>query len=83
MYFHLVYSLECFAVASGRKSPRKLFLQATEVVDLIDHDFVWNPTSPPFAFHPCPFHMGISLPLENQLLGVFWGGHGCKKPKSK
>ena len=59
MYFHLVYSPECFAVASGRKWTRKRFCQATELMDLIDGEFLGNPTSPPFAFFPCPFHMGI------------------------
>ena len=83
MYFHLVHSPEFFAVASGRKSTRKLFRQATELMDLIDHEFIRNPTSPPFAFHPCPFHMGLSLPLGKRLLGLYWGTHGCKNPKSK
>ena len=83
MHFHLVYSPECFAVACGRKSTRKLFRQATELMDLIDHEFVGDPTSRPFAFLPCPFHMNILLPLEKRLLRVFWGTHGREKPKSK
>ena len=83
MYFHLVYSPEFFAVASGRKSTRKLFRQATELMDFINHEFVGNPTSPPSAFLSCPFQMGISLPLGKRLLGVFWDTHGCEKPKSK
>ena len=83
MYFHLVCSPEFFAVAFGRKSTRKLFRQATELMVLIDHEFVVNPTSLPFVFLPCPFHMGISLPLGKRLLGVFWDTHGCEKLKSK
>ena len=61
MYFHLVCSPERFAVASERKSARKLFRQSLELMVLKDHEFGWNPTFPPYAFHPCPFHMGISL----------------------
>ena len=83
MYFHLVYSRECFAVASGKKLMRKLFRQSTELMDLIDHEFVGNPISPPFALLPCPFHMGISLSLGKRLLVVFWCTDGRKKPKSK
>ena len=83
MYFHLVYSPEIFAIASGRKSTRKLFRQTTELMDLMDHVFVGNPTSPPFAFHPCPFYMGISLPLGKRLLRVFWGIHGGESPRPK
>ena len=83
MCFNLVYSPEFFAAASGRKSTRKIFRQATELIDLIHHVFVGNPTSPPFAFNPCPFHMGVSFPLRKRLLGVFWSTHGCKNPKSK
>ena len=58
MYFHLVYSPEFVAVASGRKSTRKLFRQATVLMDLMEDGFVENPTSAPFAFHQCTFHMG-------------------------
>ena len=83
MYFHLVYSPEFFVVASGRKSARKLFRQATELMVLIDHECVVNSTSAPFTFLSCPFHVGISLPLGNRLTGVFWDTRGCKKPKSK
>ena len=61
MYFHLVCSPEFFAVASERKSARKLFRQSLELMVLKDHEFGQNPTFPPYAFHPCPFHMGISL----------------------
>ena len=54
MYFHLVCSPEYFAVASERKSTRKPFREATELIVLIDHEFVGNSTSPPFAFLPSP-----------------------------
>ena len=50
VYLHLVYSPDPFAVASRRKLTRKLFRQATELMVLIDHEVVWNSTSPPFAF---------------------------------
>ena len=83
MYFHLVYSPEFFAIESGRKSTRNQFRQATELMDVIHHEFEGNPTSPPFALHPCLFDMGILLPLRKRLLGVFLGTHGCQKPKSK
>ena len=83
MYVHLVYSPELFAVASRRKSTRKVFRQATELMVLIDHEFRVNPTSASFAFLLRPFNMGISLPLGQRLLGVFWDIHGCENPKSK
>ena len=83
MYFHLVYSSELFAVASGRKSTRKVFRQATELMILINHELGVNPTSPPFASLSRPVNMGISLPLGKRLLGVFWDIHGCENPKSK
>ena len=83
MYFHLVYAPEFFAVASRGKSTRKLFRQATEFMDVIDHEFVENPTSSPFAFPSCPSNMGISLPLGKRPLGVFWDTLGRQKPKSK
>ena len=83
MYFHLECSSEFFAVASGRKSTRKLFRQATELMAVIDHEFVGTSTSPPFAFLSCPFHIGISRPLGKRLIGMFWDTHGCEKPKSK
>ena len=80
MYFHLVCSPEFFAVASGMKSTRKLFRQVTELMVLRDHEFVVNPTSPPFAFLSCPFHMGISLPLGKQRIGCFGTHIGAKSP---
>ena len=54
-------SPESFAVASEGKSARQLFRQSLEFMVLKDHEFGHNPTSPPYAFHPYPFHMGISL----------------------
>ena len=83
MYFNLGCSPEFFAVASGRKSTCKLFREATELMVLMDHEFVVNPTSPPFASLSCPFHMGISLPLGKSLSRAFWDTHECEKPKSK
>ena len=63
MYFHLVYSAEIFAVTSGRKSTRKLFRQATNLMGLIDHDFVGNSTSSLFAFPLMPLSSGHIAPL--------------------
>ena len=81
MYFHLVCSPEFFAAASERKSTRKHFCQATQLMDLIDHEFVENSTSPPFAVLSCPFHMDISLLLGKRLTGVFFGTHmGAENP---
>ena len=80
MFFHLVYSPVFFSDASGRKSTRKVFCEATELVVTIDHEFLGNSTSPPFAFLSCPFHMGISLPLGKRLIGVIWAMEGCQKP---
>ena len=49
MYFHMVYSQECSPVGSERKSTRKLFRQATELMVTMEHEFVGRSTSPPFA----------------------------------
>ena len=83
MYFHLVCSPEGFGDASGRKSTRILFRQATELMVLMDHHFVGNSTSPSLAFLSCPFHLGILLPLGKRLVGVFWDTQECEKLKSK
>ena len=83
MYFHLVCSQEFFAVATGRKLTRKVLRQATELMVLINHEFIGSSTSPPFAFPSCPFYMGISVPYGKRLTGVFWDTQGCEKPKSK
>ena len=40
MYFHLVYSPECLAVASGRKSTRKRFHQGNELMFTMNHEFI-------------------------------------------
>ena len=82
MYLHRVYSPEFFAIASGRKSTRKIFRQATELIVPIDHEFVGNSTSPPFAPFLCPFYMGISVSLGKRLTGVLWDTHGWKTTKS-
>ena len=50
MYFYMECSRKFFAVASGRKSTCKLFRQATEMMVLIDHEFVGNSTSSCSAF---------------------------------
>ena len=83
MYLHLVYSPKSFAVASGREWTPKPFRQASEVMAVIDNQFVWNSTSSSFAFLSCPFHLGILRPLGQQLTGVFWDIHWCEKHKSK
>ena len=83
MYFYLVYSPEFFVVGSGRKSTRKLFGQAAELIVLIEHEFLGNSTSPPFAFLSCPFQTDISLPFGKRLIGVLLDTHGCENPKSK
>ena len=62
-YLHWVYSPEFFPVASGRKSTRKLFRQATELMVTIEQEFVANSTTPPFALISYPFLRGISLPF--------------------
>ena len=54
MYFHLVCSPEFFAVASSRKSARKLFRRWLKLMVLKDHEFGWNPTSPPMPLIHAP-----------------------------
>ena len=71
MYFHLVCSPEFFAVASSRKSARKLFCQSLVLMVLKYHDFGRNPAFPPYAFHPCPFHVGISLCIGKRAMAMF------------
>ena len=71
LYFHLVCSPEIFAVASERKSARKLFRRSLELMVLKDHEFGQNPTLPPYVFHPCPFHVGISLCIGKRAIGMF------------
>ena len=83
MYVHLVYSTEFLTPVSGRKSTRKRFRQATDLMVLIDHESIANCTSPSFAFLSCPFHMGILLSLGERLIGAFWDTYGWGKPKSK
>ena len=71
LYFYLVCSPEFFAVTSERKSARKPFRRSLELMALKDDEFGRNPTFPPYAFHPCPFHMGISLCIGKQAIGMF------------
>ena len=71
MYFHLVCSAEFSAVASLRKSTRKVFRRLRELMVLKDHEFGRNSTSPPYVFHPCPFHVGISLCIGKREIGMF------------
>ena len=81
MYFHLVYSPDISGVVSPRKSTRKLFCRATELMVTIDHEFVGNSASPPFAFLSYPFHMGMWLPSGKRLIMVFCETYGCVKPR--
>ena len=71
MYFHLVWSPEFFAVASSRKSARRLFRQSHELMVLKYHEFRRNSTFPPYAFHPWPSHAGISFCIGKQAMAVF------------
>ena len=71
MYFHQVCSPEFLAVASERKSARKLFRRSLELMVLKDHEFGRNPTFPPYAFHPCPLHVGISLCIGKRAMAMF------------
>ena len=71
MYFHLVSSPEFFAVASSRKSARKLFRRSPELMVLKQHEFGRNPTFRPYAFHPCPFHVGILLCIGKRAMAIF------------
>ena len=82
MYFHLVCSPEIFAVASSRKSARKLFRRSLELMVLKDHEFGRNPKFPPSAFHACPFHVGISPCIGKRAMAMFQAAYGFRKPKS-
>ena len=82
MYFHLVCSPEFFAVASSRKSARKLFRRSLVLMVLKDHEFGQNPTFPPYAFHPSPFHVGISLCIGKRAMAMFQAAYGSRKRKS-
>ena len=71
MYFHLVCSPEFFAVASSRKSARKLSVDRWN--SWFSRTMSWdrNPTFPPYAFHPWPFHAGISFCIGKRAMAVF------------
>ena len=71
MYFHRVCSPEFLAVGSSRKSASNLFRRSLELMVLKDHEFRRNPTFPPYAFHPCPFHVGISLCIGKRANAMF------------
>ena len=71
MYFHPGCSPEFLAVASSRKSARKLFCRSLELMVLKDHEFGRNPMFPPYAFHPCPFHVSISLCIGKRAMAMF------------
>ena len=71
MYFHLVCSPEFFAVAYSRKSARKPFCRSLKLMVFKDHEFGRNPTFPPYAFHPCPSHVGILLCIRKRAIGMF------------
>ena len=71
MYFHLVCSPEFSAVASAKKSARKVFRRSLELMVLKDHEFGRYFTSPPYAFHPCPFHVGISFCIRKWAIGMY------------
>ena len=71
MYFHLVCSPEFFAVASARKSAHKVLRRSLELMVLRDIEFGRHPTSPPYASHPCPLHVGISPCIGRRAIGMF------------
>ena len=71
MYFHLVCSPEFFAVASSGKSARKLFRRLLELMVFKHHEFGRNPTFPPYALHPCPFHVGILRCIGKRAMAMF------------
>ena len=71
MSFHLVCSPEFFAVASARKSARKVFRGSLKLIVLKDHEFGRHSASPPSPFHPCPFPLGLSLCVGKRAIGMF------------
>ena len=71
MYFHLVCSPEFFTKASARNSARKVFRRSLELMVLKDHEFKRYSTSLPYASHPCPFHVGISLSMGKWAIGMY------------
>ena len=36
---------------------------------------------PPYVFHSCPFHVGISLCMGKRAMGMFEAAYGFRKPK--
>ena len=76
LYFHLVCSPEFFAVASERKSARKLFRPSLELMVLKDHEFGRNPIFPPLCLSSMPLSRGhITLYREagnRDVLGSIW-----------
>ena len=80
MYFHLVCSPEFFAVASARKSARKVFRRSLELIVLEDHNFGRYFTTLPYAFHPCPFDLGKSLSIGEWARGMIRHHMGVVNP---
>ena len=76
MYFHLVCSLEFFALASLRKSTRKLLRRSLQPMVLKDHEFGQNPTFPPLCLSSMALPRGhIILYREagnGDVLGSLW-----------
>ena len=71
MYFHLVCSPEFFTEGSARKSARQVFRRSLELMALRDHEFGRYSTSPPYALHPCPFQVGISVTMGKRARGMY------------
>ena len=71
MYFHLVCPPEFSPLRLRKKSTCKLFRRSLELMVLKYHEFGRNPTFPPYAFHPCHFHVGISLCIGERAMAMF------------
>ena len=71
MYFRLVCSSGFFAVASSRKWACNFSRRSLQLMVLKDHEFGRNPTFPPYAFHPCPLHVGISFCIGKRAVAMF------------
>ena len=80
MYFHLVCSPEFFAVASSKKSTRKVFHRSRELMVLKDHEFGRNLTSPPMSFIHAPFMWAYHFAWGRGQWGCFRQPMGFASP---
>ena len=80
MYCHLVCSPELFAVASSRKSTRKVFRRSRELMVLKDHEFDETLHPSPMSFFHAPFMWAYHFAWGRGQWGCFRQPMGFTSP---